>query len=138
MIRIEEIRIEEINKEIKALKNVKDLVSNNKEILFLISEREKEKEKLIKVLTKDDEIIKRFMRLLIEECYLNRQLKQKEQYKLLEIIRDNFGRNKVDLDSERCGLKTWINYIGFNTELYSTKDDNWATLIIYDDEEWEY
>lgn len=144
MIRIEEIRVEEINEEIKALKTVKDLVKNKKEILFLINEREKEKEELIKVLTKDDEVTKRVLRLFVKICYLNKPLKKDEQYKLIQIIRDNFGRNKVDLDSERCGLRTWLRFLDFETLYYKeSKDDSWATLIIedefedFDDEEWE-
>lgn len=144
MIRIEEFRIEELNEEIKALKTVKDLVKNEKEILSLINERKKEKKELIEILTKDDELIKNLLRLFIKIVYLNRPLGQAEQYRLLEIIRNNFERNKVDLNSERCGLKTWLRFLDFETFYYKeSKDDNWATLIIndefedFDDEEWE-
>lgn len=138
------IRIEELNEEIKALKIVKDLVENKKEILSLISEREEEKEEVIKILTKDDELVKNLLRLFIKIVYLNIPLGQAEQYRLLEIIRNNFERNKVDLNSERCGLKTWLRFLDFETLYYKeSKDDNWATLIIndefedFDDEEWE-
>lgn len=140
VMRIEEIRIDELNEEIKALEITKDLVSNKKEILSLINERKKERKELIDELTKHDEATKNLLRLFIKVVYLNRPLKQAEQYRLLEIIRNNFERNKVNFDKKRCGLGTWLNFLDFNTDYYSTIDDNWATLVIndeFDDEEWE-
>lgn len=140
IMRIEEIRVNEINKEIEALEVAKNLVKNKKEILSLISEREKDRKELIEELTKHDEDIKNLLRLFIKVVYLNRPLKQAEQYKLLEIIRNNFKRNKVTFDTKRCGLGKWLNFLDFDTTYYSTDDDRWATLIInyeFDDEEWE-
>ena len=101
--------IEEIDQVIKALNNKRQLIANN-----IYSEDYKSYLEC---------------RTVIEEI-LNNELGKEEQAGLLQMIKENFGRQAPNVSKKNSGLNAWLKELCIEYNWSSSEDTDWDKLVI--------
>ncbi|MFA6941857.1 MAG: hypothetical protein WCQ54_12910, partial [Clostridiaceae bacterium] len=68
-------------------------------------------------------------RTVIEEI-LNNELGKEEQAGLLQMIKENFGRQSPNVSKKNSGLNAWLKELCIEYNWSSSEDTDWDKLVI--------
>ncbi|MBD7911584.1 MULTISPECIES: hypothetical protein [Clostridium] len=124
-----EKQVKKMDKEIEALKISKKYLSNHAEIDEVREFLNRERQALADELYFEDGKSYIEARNLVS-TFLGESLGKDEQKKLLEDIKDIYGRQLPNASKESSGLSAWLNKIEVNFKWIQNDDTEWSTLII--------
>lgn len=121
--------IKKLDRDIAAMNIAKKYLSNVDEINEVRDKLNNERQLLADELYSEDHFSYRECREIIEEM-LNEQLEKEDQIKLLETIKDKFGRQSPNPSKNSSGLNAWLKELKIEYTWVSNKETQWDTLII--------
>jgi len=125
-----EKKINKLDKDIEALRRVKNYLSNIDEI-----------NEIIEVLNDERQIYANELYIGDGTAYyacineirtlIGKELGKEEQINLLESIKEKYGRKSPNVSKKSFGLNAWLKFLDVQCEWRNIdKDDCWAILII--------
>lgn len=64
------------------------------------------------------------------EGMIDEKLEKKEQIKLLETIKDKFGRQSPNPSKNSSGLNAWLKELKIEYNWINNEESDWDTLVI--------
>ena len=121
--------INRIDKDIQGLTLAKKYLSNTDEIETIKTQLNKERQKLVEEIYSEDTASRHLCAEMIEPL-LNKELNQQEQVKLLEDIKEIYGRKCPEVSKESHGLNAWLKAVNATYEWKQVEGSEWTTLVI--------
>lgn len=121
--------INKLDKDIEALRRVKQYLSNKDEINEISDLLNKERQVYADELYLGDAIAYTECIKIIQSL-LNEELGKDEQIKLLEDIKEIHGRKSPNVSKESHGLNAWLKFLDVNSEWINNENSDWSILII--------
>lgn len=121
--------IKKLDRDIAAMNIAKKYLSNVDEINEVRDKLNNERQLLADELYSEDHFSYRECREIIEEM-LNEELEKEDQIKLLETIKDKFGRQSPNPSKNSSGLNAWLKELKIEYTWVNNRETQWDTLII--------
>ena len=119
--------INRIDKDIQGLTLAKKYLSNTDEIETIKTQLNKERQKLVEEIYSEDTASRHLCAEMIEPL-LNKELNQQEQVKLLEDIKEIYGRKSPEVSKESHGLNVKFKTVNGHMSEKKLKDLNGQDL----------
>lgn len=124
-----ERKIKKLDKEIEALKVALKYLSNEDEIKEVREELNRERQFMADMLYADDaKAFDKCRDMILHE--IDKEIKEEDQKKLLEDIKEVYGRQYPNASKESNGLNAWLKKLLVDFEWKENPEDDWAILII--------
>ncbi|MDS0524321.1 hypothetical protein NNC19_01435 [Clostridium sp. SHJSY1] len=121
--------VKKLDREIEALKIAKKYLSNHAEIEEVREFLNRERQALADELYFEDAKSNIEVKNLVSEL-IGKNLEKEEQKKLLEEIKEIYGRQLPNASKESTGLNAWLNKIEVKFKWIENDDSDWSTLVI--------
>lgn len=118
-----------IDNEIAAMNIAKKYLSNIEEINEVIETLNNKRQLLANEIYTEDHKCYSECREVIEEM-LNKELGEEEQVELLQIIKENFGRQSPNVSKKSSGLNAWLKELNIEYSWINDEETNWDKLVI--------
>jgi len=118
-----------IDNEIAAMNIAKKYLSNSKEINTVQETLNNKRQLLADDLYVDDKKCYEMSCDVIEEK-LNKELGKEAQQELLEMIKQNFGRQSPNVSKKSSGLNAWLKELCIEYKWIKNEETDWDTLVI--------
>jgi len=118
-----------IDNEIAAMNIAKKYLSNSKEINTVQETLNNKRQLLADDLYVDDKKCYEMTCDVIEEK-LNKELGKEVQQELLEMIKQNFGRQSPNVSKKSSGLNAWLKELCIEYKWIKNEETDWDTLVI--------
>jgi len=118
-----------IDNEIAAMNIAKKYLSNSKEINTVQETLNNKRQLLADDLYVDDKKCYEMTCDVIEEK-LNKELGKEAQQELLEMIKQNFGRQSPNVSKKSSGLNAWLKELCIEYKWIKNEETDWDTLVI--------
>lgn len=124
-----ERKIKKLDKEIEALKVALKYLSNVDEIKEVREELNRERQFMADMLYADDtKAFDKCRDMILHE--IDKEIKEEDQKKLLEDIKEVYGRQYPNASKESNGLNAWLKKLLVDFEWKENPEDDWAILVI--------
>ncbi|CDI49986.1 hypothetical protein [Clostridium tetani] len=121
--------IKKMDRDIAAMNIAKKYLSNVEEINAVRDNLNNKRQLLADELYSEDHFSYRECREIIEEM-IEEELEKEEQIKLLEIIKDKFGRQSPNPSKNSSGLNAWLKELKIEYNWINNEESDWDTLVI--------
>lgn len=121
--------IKKLDRDIAAMNIAKKYLSNLEEINTVRDDLNSKRQLLADQLYSEDHFSYRECREIIEEM-INEELEKEEQIKLLETIKDKFGRQSPNPSKSGTGLNAWLKELKIEYNWISNEETDWDILVI--------
>ena len=121
--------IVKIDNEIAAMNVAKKYLSNSEEINAVQSTLNNKRQLLADELYLEDKKCYEMCCDDIEEM-LDKELGKEEQQELLEVIKQNFGRQSPNVSKKSSGLNAWLKELSIEYEWVKSEEIDWDMLVI--------
>lgn len=124
-----ERKIKKLDKEIEALKVALKYLSNEDEIKEVREELNRERQFMADMLYANDaKAFDKCREMILNE--IDKEIKEEDQKKLLEDIKEVYGRQYPNASKESNGLNAWLKKLLVDFEWKENSEDDWAILVI--------
>lgn len=124
-----ERKIKKLDKDIDALKVALKYLSNVDEIKEVREELNRERQFMADMLYANDaKAFNKCRDMILKE--LNKDLKEEDQKRILENIKEIYGRQYPNASKESNGLNAWLKKLLVDFEWKENPEGDWAILII--------
>lgn len=121
--------VKKIDREIEALKIASKYLSNKDEINEVKDQLNRNRQELANELYSEDVKSYYECRGMIREM-IGSELSQEGQKRLLEDIKEIFGRQCPNVSKEASGLNGWLKELDIEAEWIENPENGWSTLKI--------
>ncbi|MGH4050838.1 MAG: hypothetical protein ACREVX_05715 [Clostridium sp.] len=118
-----------IDNEIAAMNIAKKYLTNAKEITEVQNTLNNKRQLIADELYVDDKKCYEISCDIIEEM-LDKELGKEEQQELLEIIKQNFGRQSSNVSKKSSGLNAWLKELCIEYTWVKNEESDWNMLVI--------
>ncbi|MGG7177863.1 hypothetical protein ACQPU1_09730 [Clostridium paraputrificum] len=121
--------IKRLDKEMEALRISAKFLKNIDEINEVREHLNKERQELANALYSEDAKCYDECREVISEL-IDRELDKEDQKKLLEDIKEIYGRQSPNASKESNGLNAWLKELDIEFKWIENPETDWATLVV--------
>lgn len=121
--------IKKMDRDIAAMNIAKKYLSNVNEINDVRDDLNNKRQLLADELYSEDHFSYRECREIMEGM-IDEKLEKKEQIKLLETIKDKFGRQFPNPSKNSSGLNAWLKELKIEYNWINNEESDWDTLVI--------
>ena len=118
-----------IDNEIAAMNIAKKYLSNSEEINVVVNTLNKKRQLLADDLYADDNKCYEKCCEVLDEM-LDKELGEEEQLDLLEMIKQNFGRQAPNVSKKSSGLNAWLKELCIEYNWIRNEEIDWDTVVI--------
>jgi len=118
-----------IDNEIAAMNIAKKYLTNSKEINEVQNTLNNKRQLIADELYVDDKKCYEMSCDIIEEM-LDKEIGKDEQQELLEVIKQNFGRQSPNVSKKSSGLNAWLKELCIEYNWVKNEETDWDMLVI--------